>query len=144
MASDAGINSIEKNSKELFRRVAFNIFIGNHDDHFRNHGFLLRPSGWELSPAYDLNPTFEKTQALLITPYSNTSSIKELIESAGYYLISQEDAVGIVNEAYSSVRDWRQVARGLQITDTEQRRFSDRFDWGLNQYSLTTFRRRSG
>lgn len=95
MASDAGINSLEKNSKELFRRVAF-----------RNHGFLLRPSG--------------------------------------YYLISQEDAVGIVNEVYSSVRDWRQVARGLQITDTEQRRFSDRFDWGLNQYSLTTFRRRSG
>ena len=144
MASDAGINSIEKNSKELFRRVAFNIFIGNHDDHFRNHGFLLRPSGWELSPAYDLNPTFEKTQALLITPYSNTSSIKELIESAGYYLISQEDAVGIVNEVYSSVRDWRQVARDLQISDTEQRRFSDRFDWGLNQYSLTTSKRRSG
>lgn len=32
---------VEYNLQELFRRVAFNICIGNSDDHFRNHGFLL-------------------------------------------------------------------------------------------------------
>ena len=31
--------------------VAFNIMFGNTDDHFRNHGFLLTPKGWTLSPA---------------------------------------------------------------------------------------------
>jgi serine/threonine-protein kinase HipA len=25
--------------------VAFNISVGNSDDHFRNHGFLLTPEG---------------------------------------------------------------------------------------------------
>lgn len=34
-----------KNLQELFRRVASNICIGNSDDHFRNHSFLLTPKG---------------------------------------------------------------------------------------------------
>jgi len=42
---------VEANLRELYRRVAFNICVGNSDDHFRNHGFLLTPYGWTLSPA---------------------------------------------------------------------------------------------
>lgn len=49
--------NVEINLRELYRRVAFNICIGNSDDHFRNHGFLLTAKGWTLSPAYDMNPT---------------------------------------------------------------------------------------
>ncbi|WP_087863466.1 type II toxin-antitoxin system HipA family toxin [Comamonas thiooxydans] len=41
---------------ELWRRIAFNVLIGNGDDHARNHGFLLGPEGWQLSPAYDIAP----------------------------------------------------------------------------------------
>ncbi|MDO5532424.1 type II toxin-antitoxin system HipA family toxin, partial [Sutterella sp.] len=51
----------EENLRELVRRVAFSILIGNADDHFRNHGFLLGGfdgvPGWTLSPVYDINPT---------------------------------------------------------------------------------------
>lgn len=38
--------NVERNLQELYRRVAFNICIGNSDDHFRNHGFLLTAKGW--------------------------------------------------------------------------------------------------
>ena len=38
--------NVEDNLKELYRRVAFNICVGNTDDHFRNHGFLLTAKGW--------------------------------------------------------------------------------------------------
>ena len=51
---------VEENLRQLYRRVAFNIAIGNSDDHFRNHGFLLTPRGWTLSPAYDMNPTLNE------------------------------------------------------------------------------------
>ncbi len=136
MAGDVGVNSLEKNTKELFRRVVFNILTGNHDDHFRNHGFLLRSNGWELSPAYDLNPSFEKTQVLAITPYSNNSSIKELIDSSDYYLISHDDAINIVREVSSAVEQWRQVAINLRIPDTEQNRFAERFSWSLSDSSV--------
>ncbi len=42
--------------EQLWRRIVFNIAVSNCDDHLRNHGFLLTPQGWRLSPAYDMNP----------------------------------------------------------------------------------------
>ena len=40
---------------QLFRRMAFNVAAANHDDHSKNHAFLLREGGsWQLSPAYDV------------------------------------------------------------------------------------------
>ena len=132
MAGDIGINSLSSNTAELFRRIAFNILIGNHDDHFRNHGFLLRPNGWELSPAYDLNPTNERTQVLAISPYSNHSSIKELYEASDYYLISKKEAEEIIEEVTSAVEQWRQVATDIHIPSAERERFAERFEWGLS------------
>ena len=40
---------------EIFRRMVFNVAAANHDDHSKNHSFLLRENGqWQLSPAYDI------------------------------------------------------------------------------------------
>lgn len=40
---------------EAFRRMAFNVMAVNHDDHTKNHAFLMDASGrWSLAPAYDL------------------------------------------------------------------------------------------
>lgn len=132
ISGDAGINSLEKNIRELYRRVAFSILIGNHDDHFRNHGFLLRKDGWELSPAFDLNPTNELTQVLAISPYSNNSSIKELLDASEYYLMRRQEATDIIREVAMAVKNWRQVAKNLRIPEQEQERFSKRIEWGLD------------
>ena len=132
MAGDAGINSLERNIRELYRRVTFSILIGNHDDHFRNHGFLLRKDGWELSPAYDLNPSNETSQVLAISPHSNHSSIKALLDASEYYLIKHKDAADIIREVTMALRSWRQVARNLRIPVHEQDRFSRRIEWGLD------------
>jgi serine/threonine-protein kinase HipA len=45
---------------QLFRRVAFNVAIGNCDDHLRNHGFVLDRPGLRLAPVFDVNPNMEK------------------------------------------------------------------------------------
>jgi serine/threonine-protein kinase HipA len=42
--------------RELFARMAFNILVGNDDDHLRNHAFLFDGKGWRLSPLYDVVP----------------------------------------------------------------------------------------
>ncbi len=40
---------------EMYRRMVFNICSRNHDDHTKNHAFLMFGDGsWQLSPAYDL------------------------------------------------------------------------------------------
>lgn len=46
-----------KDLKELWKRIVFNMAVSNTDDHLRNHGFLLTSDGWRLSPLYDVNPS---------------------------------------------------------------------------------------
>ena len=41
--------------EQLFRRMAFNVYVEEVDDHTKNFSFLMRGNGaWELAPAYDL------------------------------------------------------------------------------------------
>jgi len=40
---------------EAYRRMAFNVMAVNHDDHTKNHAFLMDAGGrWSLAPAYDV------------------------------------------------------------------------------------------
>ena len=84
-----GGNHVEENLQELYRRVAFNICIGNTDDHFRNHAFLLNKDGWALSPAYDMNPTNSMYQALLVDDHSNESSLDRLYKAHELYMLDE-------------------------------------------------------
>ena len=131
IVSGIGIADAEANLRELYRRVAFSICIGNHDDHFRNHAFVLTSNGWTLSPAYDINPTNMTTQSLLISDCSCDSSLTELQRASAYYLLSDEVALQIINEVKEAVRDWRKVAMLCRISPTEQQRFAKRLEYCL-------------
>lgn len=56
---------IQEDLEQLFRRVVFNVAVGNRDDHLRNHGFILGKRGWRLSPAFDVNPSIDKATHVL-------------------------------------------------------------------------------
>lgn len=122
---------VEKNLQELYRRVAFNICIGNSDDHFRNHGFLLTPRGWTLSPAYDMNPTLNEYQSLLINESSNKADIRTLLESCESYMIKKEVAENIIRQVQAAVAGWENLAILLQIPAREVTMFKDRFKLNL-------------
>ena len=89
--------NVTENLHQLYRRVAFNIAICNTDDHFRNHGFLLTPKGWTLSPAYDMNPTLWHNQSLLTNSVTNESDLNILLDSCEEYMINYKDACPSVN-----------------------------------------------
>ncbi len=110
-----GCVDVGRNLRELYRRVAFNVLFGNTDDHFRNHGFLLTPKGWTLSPAYDINPGVKSHQCLLIDQYTEQSDINALLSASVNYMIEQKEAAEIIEEVRTTVKDWRKVASELQI-----------------------------
>ena len=110
---------VEANLRHLYRRVAFNIAIGNSDDHFRNHGFLLTPKGWTLSPAYDMNPTLNEYQALLINSTTNRADLNILLNSSEEYMIGRKEAEAIIEEVKSGVRQWKYLANRLGISKKE-------------------------
>lgn len=130
---DIGCSNPQLALEQLYKRVAFSIAIGNHDDHFRNHGFLLAEQGWEWSPAFDINPSDMTTQSLLISRNSNESSLSELLSASGDYMLSKGVARKIITEVQSAMKQWRNVARRCGISAAEMMRFAGRV--GLVQQS---------
>ena len=108
-------SNVEQNLEEIYRRVAFYIIIGNSDDHFRNHGFLLTRKGWELSPAYDINPTLSYNQSLQINRSTSESDLNILLESVEDYMLSTEKGKAIIDEVKSAMKSWRSEARKLRL-----------------------------
>ena len=122
---------VEQNLRQLYRRVAFNIAIGNSDDHFRNHGFLLTPRGWTLSPAYDMNPTLNEYQALLINSTTNHADLSVLLDSSEEYMIGKEEANRIIDEVKAGVKQWKSIAIRLGIAKREMDVFEQVFQRSL-------------
>ena len=124
---------VERNLQELYRRVAFNISIGNSDDHFRNHGFLLTAKGWTLSPAYDMNPTQNEYQSLLISSTSNKADLNILFDASEDYMLNQKTAEKIVSETIETVKGWRELAVQLGISKKGMDMFAgvldERYKW---------------
>lgn len=118
----------QSNLQELFRRVVFNICIGNSDDHFRNHGFLLTKNGWTLSPAYDINPSLNNYQALMITNNSNEADLHLLLENHNDYFISKDVAQSIITEVRTAIKQWQQLAKRLHIKTNEVELFRPRIE----------------
>ena len=119
--------NVDFNLKELYRRVAFNISIGNSDDHFRNHGFLLTPQGWTLSPAFDINPSLSKEQSLLINSYTAKSDLNILLDSCEEYMLNHNTAKQIIEEVLKGISKWKLLANKINIPQSEQNIFKDRF-----------------
>ena len=123
IVGNAGFADPQSALEQLYRRVAFSICIRNHDDHFRNHGFLLTEKGWIWSPAYDLNPSDFNTQSLLVSRDSNDSSLEVLSAAASDYLLSATQAERIVNEVRAAMTNVRRIAGQCGISDREMARF---------------------
>ena len=126
--------NVEDNLAELYRRVAFNICIGNTDDHFRNHGFLLTAKGWTLSPAYDMNPSLNEYQNLLINRNTNKSDLNELHNSCEEYMLPKQTAIQIINEVLAAIKDWHSSAIRLGIAKREQDQFTATFERQFGLY----------
>jgi len=128
--STKGAN-ISNDLEELWRRIVFNICVSNTDDHLRNHGFIFSSKGWILSPAYDINPVEYGTGlSLNINEDDNSLDIDLAMEVSKYFRLSKTRAIEIIEQVKKSVRNWRNIARDLNISRGEQELMSKAFSQG--------------
>jgi serine/threonine-protein kinase HipA len=114
--------------EQLWRRIIFNILVSNTDDHLRNHGFLLTNSGWNLSPAFDMNPDEYGTGLHLnITETSNELEISLALDVAKYFRVKPDHALRIVNEMKKSISSWKEIAKKTGILSSEIESVSSAF-----------------
>lgn len=109
---------------ELWKRVIFNVLIGNLDDHLRNHGFLYDRDGrWRLSPAYDLNPVpfAEKARELTtwISEQGPEADLDLAREATPFFSLKKKEAEAIIDEISTALKDWQSVARRLGMSSKD-------------------------
>jgi serine/threonine-protein kinase HipA len=125
--------AVEKDLEELWRRIVFSICIKNTDDHLRNHGFLLHENGWELSPAYDINPNeYGKGLSLNISDNDNSLDLKLALAVAGYFRLNDKEAKQIIKQVTLAVTNWKKIAVKYKISNGEQERMSVAFEGNTN------------
>ena len=106
---------------QLWRRIVFNIAISNTDDHLRNHGFLLTPDGWVLSPCYDINPSpLGQGLSLAINENDNSLDFDLALSVSPSFRLSSTQAQSILATILEAVSRWPRVATELGIARNEQ------------------------
>ena len=120
--------TIESDLEQLFRRLVFNILVGNRDDHLRNHGFLRAAGGWRLAPAFDVNPSPAKLEhSLAIDAAVRAPDLDLARETARHYRLSAARAEQVVDEVSSAVARWPDLARRVELPGDEVERIGAAF-----------------
>ncbi|MCI9474887.1 MAG: type II toxin-antitoxin system HipA family toxin [Emergencia sp.] len=97
---------------ELWKRIVFSMAISNTDDHLRNHAFVLKKSGWALSPLYDVNPVpYGDELSLNVNEADNRISIPLAIETAYRFNIAEKNAKEMADAITTIVgNNWEKLA----------------------------------
>jgi serine/threonine-protein kinase HipA len=114
----------KKDLEQLFRRMVFNALITNNDDHLRNHAFIAKNKGWQLSPAYDLTPTpmisTTRDLALVCGKYGRLANKRNLLSECGSFLLNRSDAEKIVDDMQTKVKNsWYATVRAEGVTEKD-------------------------
>ncbi|MBF0374825.1 MAG: HipA domain-containing protein [Alphaproteobacteria bacterium] len=102
LAAKARRTGIEPCEEAVFRRMLFNAFIHNTDDHLRNHGFRRIDGGWRLAPAFDLVPCNKPAHVLAPAPgIAATPDPRAMLGSRAAFGLERKKA----EETYSDIVD---------------------------------------
>jgi serine/threonine-protein kinase HipA len=111
--------------RELFSRLVFNILCGNTDDHARNHAAFWNGNQLALTPAYDICPQSrsgqQASQAMLIKGVDRTSQVGVCIAAASVFLLSQQEAIDIVNLQVKVIEQkWQAICDEAALSEIDR------------------------
>jgi len=115
---------VDRDNAELFRRMMFNILIGNNDDHARNHAFFWDGTHYHLTPAYDICPMLRAgltaNQAMIVGKQGRLSTVKNALSEAGLFGITEEKAVFIKEELVDKIETlWAEASDYAGLTKVQ-------------------------
>ncbi|MCW8840369.1 MAG: type II toxin-antitoxin system HipA family toxin [Gammaproteobacteria bacterium] len=118
----------QRDCEELFRRMVFNIMVGNVDDHSLNHGMLWFDGGWQLSPAFDVvaGEGSGRGQAMAVGVEGSAPTVANALSQASRFGLSPGDAEEIVHSVQDGVAGWKSVfdEEGVSPEDQAERCFA--------------------
>lgn len=117
------IGTHHKDSVEAFKRMLFNIYAFNCDDHTKNISFLMDKSGqWKLSPAYDVsfsyNPNGLWTSSHQMTVNGKRKNFTEsdFDTCAKLGNLSDREVKNAISDVKSALSDWKSIAKNAGLS----------------------------
>lgn len=113
---------------QLFKRMVFNEYAKNYDDHTKNITFLMDKKGvWRLSPAYDMTFSYRKSSTwvnshqMLINGKADEITRDDFMKVAEKAGMKKAEAEKCINQVKDVVSKWDSFAEeaGLSKTNTE-------------------------
>jgi serine/threonine-protein kinase HipA len=128
------IESNESDSRELFRRMVFNILIDNTDDHEKNHALMVvepnRNGRLRLSPAYDVVPTNsgQGHQEFICGDQGRESTLINAMSQCRLFGLNNNQATAEVMQVINVVNGWRAHFRDCGVTAIDIDNLAERID----------------
>lgn len=100
---------LEMDLENMFRRMCFNVFAHNRDDHSKNFAFLYdeENDSWRLSPAYDLtySNTYYGEHTTAVDGNGRNPGEKEILAVGIAAGMNKEKCLDIMKEIEASVKE---------------------------------------
>jgi serine/threonine-protein kinase HipA len=130
----ANINRLDEHLEDLFRRMVFNILIGNTDDHEKNHALTYEIQGGvpvvNLSKAYDIVTTGSGSTVheFMIADDVVDPDLEAAISVHYDFGLDERRARMIVREIVLVVDQWKLHFGGLGVTHADIERLEEFID----------------
>jgi serine/threonine-protein kinase HipA len=138
LARRAQLSGVQPCGHDLFRRLLFNCFIRNTDDHLRNHGFIREEGKWRLSPIFDV--TVHEQPRLMLAPAKDISPEANpaiAFRAHNHFGLSREAAEGIYDEVAVAMRKLPELLEKYEISARDKETLANMWVHALNPPMLS-------
>lgn len=91
--------------EQQFRRMAFNVYAHNYDDHARNFSFICRDGVWTLAPAYDLTNDNTLSEHASTVNYKGLPTDEDMITVGTNIRITRPRCMEILEEVREGTKE---------------------------------------
>lgn len=111
---------------QLYKRMLFNEFAKNYDDHTKNIAFLMNKKGeWLLAPAFDMTFSYRKNSPwvsahqMLINGKADEITQKDFLTVADKAGIKQSTAKNCIEQVKTAVSKWNRFAEEAALSGNQ-------------------------
>ena len=124
----------QRDARELFRRMVFNILVDNTDDHEKNHALLVvnpfANGRLKLAPAYDVLPTNsgQGHQEFICGALGRDSTLANAMSQCDAFGLSPAEAAAEVAAVIAVVNTWKEHFAQAGVTARDIASLGERID----------------
>jgi len=116
--------------EQMYRRMIFNVVARNHDDHTKNHSFIMDKEGqWSLAPAYDLCYSYSPSGIWTNQHQLSLNSKRDNFTRDDLITVGKKadirNCVDIIEEITYVVSHWETYAKAAEVKEEYRKQIKE-------------------